>query len=278
MKQKARCFLTSGEFFFMMIITSKENPAVKQAGKLVSSAKTRKKENAFITEGLRLCRDVAQSGGVIRTAFMTEDFAQDFAEDAAIIRSAATHCFTVSDSIMQHLSDTETPQGVLCVCQKPDFSVLPERAGRFVVLENLGDPANVGAIARTAEALGADGLLISGGCDVYHPKALRASMGALLRLPVYEAETQDIVTHLHRLGVTTHAAVVYDADCSVTQTDFSNPCAVVIGNEANGITPDTAAACHSRITIPMAGRAESLNAAAAACILIWEMMNRGDVK
>ena len=259
----------------MMIITSKENPAVKQAAKLAASAKARKKEKAFMTEGLRLCRDVAQSGGVIRTAFLTEAFARDFAEDAAVITAAAQHVFTVSDGVMQHLSYTDSPQGVLCVCQKPDFSVLPQTAGRFVVLENVGDPANLGAIARTAEALGADGLLVSGGCDVYHPKALRASMGALLRLPVFEAEITAILAHLRSLGVTTHAAVVYDADCAVTQSTFDHPCAVIIGNEANGITPATAAACDSRITIPMAGRAESLNAAAAACILIWEMMGRG---
>ena len=262
----------------MMIITSKENPAVKQAAKLVASAKNRKKEKAFITEGLRLCRDVAQSGGGIRTAFMTESFVEDFGADADLIAAVSAHAFTVSDGIMQHLSDTDSPQGVLCVCQKPDFSALPQRAGRFVVLENVGDPANLGAIARTAEALGVDGLLVSGGCDVYHPKALRASMGALLRLPVYEAEMAHILTHLHALGVTTHAAVVYDADCAVTKVSFDRACAVIIGNEANGITPQTAAACNNRITIPMAGRAESLNAAAAACILIWEMTNRGGSK
>ncbi|MBR4867695.1 MAG: RNA methyltransferase [Clostridia bacterium] len=259
----------------MMIITSKENPVVKQAAKLVTNAKARKKEKAFITEGLRLCRDVAQSGGVIRTAFMTESFGQEFGEDAAVIAAASAHMFTVSDGVMQHLSDTDSPQGVLCICEKPDFLDLPQKAGQFVVLENVGDPANVGAIARTAEALGVDGLLVSGGCDVYHPKALRASMGALLRLPVYEAEITEILTHLHSLGVSTHAAVVYDADCAVTKMKFNNACAVIIGNEANGITPQTAKACNSRITIPMAGRAESLNAAAAACILIWEMTNRG---
>ncbi len=259
----------------MMIITSRENAVVKQAHKLATTAKTRKKEQAFIAEGLRLCRDVAQGDGVIRTAFMTQGFLTDFPQDATLIGQRAEHCFTVSDSIMQHLSDTDSPQGVLCVCQKPDFSKLPQQAGRFVVLENVADPANLGAIARTAEALGADGLLVSGGCEVYHPKALRASMGALLRLPVYEGDMEAILTRLGELGVTTYAAVVYDAQQAVTETQFGSACAVVIGNEANGITPQTASACDKTITIPMAGRSESLNAAAAACILIWEMMGRG---
>jgi TrmH family RNA methyltransferase len=259
-----------------MIITSKDNPAIKQALKLVSNTKARKKENAFVTEGLRLCRDVAQSGGVIRTAFMTQAFGEEHPEDAGAIASVAEHVFTVSEGILAHLSDTSTPQGVLCICGKPAFSALPKTAGRFVVLENVSDPANVGAIARTAEALGVDGLFLSGGCDAYHPKALRASMGALLRLPVYEAPIDEILSHLKDLQVTTYAAVVYDADDTVTHTRFPTACAVVIGNEANGITPDTAATCDTKITIPMAGRAESLNAAAAACILIWEMTGRGD--
>lgn len=259
----------------MMIITSKENPVIKQAHKLATSPKARKKEQAFMTEGLRLCRDVAQSDGVIRTALMTEKFAQDFPADATLISHAATHCYTVSDSILQYLADTDSPQGVICICQKPDFSELPHQPGRFVLLEQVADPANLGAIARTAEAMGVDGLLVSGGCEVYHPKALRASMGALLRLPVYEGEMASMLSHLRRLGVATYAAVVYGADIPVNQADFDRPCGVVIGNEANGITRETAQQCDARITIPMAGRSESLNAAAAACILIWEMTGRG---
>ena len=259
-----------------MIITSKDNPAVKQAKKLVSNQLARKNENLFVTEGLRLCRDAAQSGGAIHTAFMTPSFAEQNSADAALLQSVAAQVLVVSDGVLQHLTDTQTPQGVLCLCKKPAFSALPQTAGRFVVLENVSDPANVGAIARTAEALGVDGLFLSGGCDAYHPKALRASMGALLRLPVYEAPIDQILSHLKGLQVTIYAAVVYDADDTVSNTCFPAACAVVIGNEANGITPDTAAACDTKITIPMAGRAESLNAAAAACILLWEMTGRGE--
>jgi TrmH family RNA methyltransferase len=258
-----------------MIITSKENSIIKQTKKLAQNSKTRKKEGAFVAEGLRLCRDVAQCGGVILSAFMTEAFTASFAEDAAVIAQNAQHVFTVSQGVLAHLADTDSPQGVLCVCQKPNFANLPQQGGRFVILENVGDPANLGAIARTAEALGVDGLLISGGCDPYHPKALRASMGALLRLPVYENSMEEILGCMQNLQVPTFAAVVYNADCKAGEVPFQGHCAVVIGNEANGITEKTAKACDTRITIPMAGRAESLNAAAAACILIWEMTGRG---
>lgn len=258
-----------------MIITSKDNPIIKQASKLSSGSKARKREQAFVAEGLRLCRDVMQNHGKVRTAFMTEDFLAAFPREGAMAARAATHCYRVSDAVMRHLSDTDSPQGILCVCEMPVFGRLPDRPGRYVLLEQVADPANVGAIARTAEALGIDGLLLAGGCDVYHPKSLRASMGALVRLPVYQADMESILTCMRQLQVPTYAAVVDRADSRVTDIPFGEACAVVIGNEANGITAKTAAACTGRITIPMAGRAESLNAAAAACILIWEMTGRG---
>ncbi len=144
-----------------------------------------------------------------------------------------------------------------------------------MLLEQVADPSNLGAIARTAEAMGIDGLCISGGCDPYHPKALRASMGALLRLPVYSGEMEELLNRMNTLQVPTYAAVVKNAHFPVSQVDFSGACGVVIGNEAGGITPKTANACTATVTIPMAGRAESLNAAAAACVLIWEMTGRG---
>lgn len=258
-----------------MMITSKENPTVKLVKKLLSAAKYRKREGAFVMEGLRLCRDAAQNGVVISATLVTEAFVSDFPEDFAEIEAASKTCFTVSESIMNTLSDTPSPQGVVCVCNIPSFEPLPVKAGKFVLLEQVADPSNLGAIARTAEAMGIDGICISGGCDPYHPKALRASMGALLRLPVYSGEMQDILACMNTLQVPTYAAVVKNADYGVGQVDFTGPCGVVIGNEAGGITLETRQRCTNTVTIPMAGRAESLNAAAAACVLIWEMTGRG---
>lgn len=258
-----------------MIITSKDNTTVKQVKKLLSAAKYRKRECAFVMEGLRLCRDAAQNGVIISATLVTERFIADFSEDFKEISAASQTCLTVSESIMNTLSDTPSPQGVLCVCEIPSFEAMPSKAGKFVLLEQVADPSNLGAIARTAEAMGIDGLCISGGCDPYHPKALRASMGALLRLPVYSGEMKELLNCMSTLQVPTYAAVVKNAEYGVGQVDFTGPCAVVIGNEAGGITPETTKNCTNTITIPMAGRAESLNAAAAACVLIWEMTGRG---
>ncbi len=258
-----------------MIITSKDNPIVKQVKKLLSAAKYRKREGAFVMEGLRLCRDAAQNGVIISATLVTEKFVADFPKDFAEIEGASKAGFIVSESIMNTLSDTPSPQGVICVCEIPSFEALPTKGGKFVLLEQVSDPSNLGAIARTAEAMGIDGLCISGGCDPYHPKALRASMGALLRLPVYSGEMDKILQHMKDLQVKTYAAGVKNADFPVGGVNFEGPCAVVIGNEAGGITPNTVRRCTNTITIPMAGRAESLNAAAAACVLIWEMTGRG---
>lgn len=262
----------------MMIITSKENPTIKQVHKLLSAGKYRKREGCFVAEGLRLCRDVALTGGEIRIALMTPSFREGFGEDARFIEEHATLTYTVSDSVFAYLSDTVTPQGVLCVCALPGFLAMPQKPGKYVILENVADPGNLGAISRTAEALGVDGLLLSGGCDVYHPKALRASMGALLRLPVYGGDMPQLLSCMKQLGVPTYAAVVTGYEKGIDQVDFTGPCAVVIGNEAGGITKETADGCDMRVTIPMAGRAESLNAAMAACILVWEMTGRGGAK
>lgn len=160
-------------------------------------------------------------------------------------------------------------------------SALEERpttsAQKLLLLENIQDPANLGAMSRTAEALGISGLLVIGGCDVYSPKALRASMGALLRLPVEVAGTTaedsiSVLQNAEALGFRTYASTPAADAVPVTTVDFSGPVLCVVGNEANGVTPQTMDTCTARVTIPMEGRAESLNAAAAGAILMWEMV------
>ncbi len=261
----------------MMMITSKDNATVKQLHKWVADPRARRKDGVLVAEGLRLCEDALQSGARPILAAVTPAFAAANAAVTAALAAASDAAVTVSDDVMRRLTDTATPQGVVCVCRRPAYGDLPSSAGRFVVLEGVADPANVGAVARTAEALGLTGLLLCGGCEAYSPKALRASMGALLRLPVYEAPVEQALARLHSLSVTTYAAVVRGAERSLTDCRFSPASAVVIGNEANGLTAATAAACTLRASIPMAGRAESLNAAAAAALFMWEMV-RSEVK
>lgn len=267
----------------METITSVKNERVKAAAKLLSSAKARREQGLFVLEGLRLCMDVVRSGLRCAELFVSEEFCTKHGEEYEALAACSDEVFFVNDAVLEKLSDTRTPQGVCCVVRMAaPASLLSGEvpAAKLLLLENVQDPANLGAIARTAEALGISGLLVSGGCDVYAPKALRASMGALLRLPVEvvdaSGEGSDPVLSLlekaEALGYKTYASTPAADAVPVTEADFSGPVLCVVGNEANGVTPETMAACAERVTIPMAGRAESLNAAAAGAILMWEMV------
>ena len=190
--------------------------------------------------------------------------------DVEEVCAAAGRCCCISDAVAQKLSDTPSPQGIFCVLPIPQPPVFGGR-GKYIGFENLADPSNLGAAARTAEALGLDGILLFGaGCDPYAPKAQRAAMGALVRLPVHTFPS--VAEFAARYpAVNTYAAVV-KGGIPVSQADFSAPCMVLIGNEANGLSEQAAALCTQRVTLPMYGRAESLNAAVAAAIFMWEMV------
>ena len=251
----------------METITSVKNERVKAAAKLTSSTKARREQGLFVLEGLRLCMDVVRSGLRCAELFVSEEFCKKHEAEYEALAAVSDEVFLVNDAVLEKLSDTRTPQGVCCVVRMAAPVSLLERAP-----------------ARTAEALGISGLLVSGGCDVYAPKALRASMGALLRLPVEVVDAGVVLSgegktpvppllkKAEALGFKTYASTPAADAVPVTEADFSGPVLCVVGNEANGVTPETMAACAERVTIPMAGRAESLNAAAAGAILMWEMV------
>lgn len=251
-------------------ITSRENQLVKDTARLLSSARARRQASQFVLEGLRLCRDAVRCGYAPQIVLFTERLHAAHPADVEEICAAAGKCYCISEAIAEKLSDTPAPQGVFCLLQIPPALPFGGR-GKYIGLENLADPSNLGAVARTAEALGMDGLLLFGaGCDPYAPKAQRAAMGALVRLPVYSFTDFAAFAEKHP-GVRTFAAVVKDG-LPVAQADFSPPCMVLIGNEANGLSSQTQALCSAQLTLPMPGRAESLNAAVAAAILMWEMV------
>ena len=141
-------------------------------------------------------------------------------------------------------------------------------------LEDIQDPSNLGTVLRTAEALGIGGVILTRGCcDVYSPKVLRGSMGAVFRLPMALVETMPpAVNALEHKGFVAMAAVPDREAEPITHVRFSSPSIVLVGNEGNGLKPETIRACQRRVTIPMLGRAESLNASVAASLLMWEMM------
>ena len=170
------------------------------------------------------------------------------------------------------LSDTVNPQGVVSICAIPKFDKL-DNSGLYLALEKTADPSNLGAIARSAEAFGVKGIYISSeSCDPYSPKSLRAGMGALLRLPIIVCE--DILSTCKELklgGASLYASVVSGDALDVKDLTPSEYSVLLIGNEANGLSSDIVD-ISEKVTIKMQGRAESLNASAAAAVLIWEFL------
>lgn len=257
------------------VITSRDNAQIKKAAKLAVSSRSRRENGLFVVEGVRLCMDALATGLSVSVLFYTPRAAERYPDAVEALRAAAEEAYETAPPAFQKMSDTVSPQGVLCLCKipaRPGLEAL-DPAGRYAVLEHIGDPANLGAVARTAEALGIDGLVMSPDCcDPYSPKTLRAGMGALFRLPLFI--TEDFGTYLDSMkakGIALYAALPRQDVQRVTEIVFGPGSAIVIGNEGNGLTAETEARCHP-VTIPMAGRAESLNAAAAAAILMWELL------
>lgn len=261
---------------YMKVITSRKNSIIRHAADIALSSEKRQEERLFFIEGARLCEDAARSGVRITAAFFTETALEKYAEYISEVKAQAAECFEVSQHVAELLSQTKTTQGVFCLCEMPKGESC-ELAGKWIALENLQNPLNLGATMRTAEALGLAGVILSGeSCDVYSPKSLRASMGAVFRMPVVSfSSSAEMIAELKSKGFDVYAAVPCAVDGGTVERlgelSFPENAAVIVGNEGSGLMPETIAACKG-VTIPMKGRAESLNAAAAAAIIMWEMV------
>lgn len=257
-------------------LSAKNNEKIKAAIAVRDSSKSRRQSGLFFLEGARLCSDAALSDVSVYRAFFTESALEKYADKCNLIAEKADECFEISDEIADRMSDTQSSQGVFCLCRmnntsdkKIDFN------GKYIMLENVQDPSNFGAVSRTAEALGVSGLIVCSGCDIYNPKALRASMGSSLRLNIITCENAvEFIEKANANGMLTLASTPSDSAVNVNDVQVDGGVVCVVGNEGNGITEATMNACKKKITIPMGGRAESLNAATAAAILIWEMVRK----
>lgn len=257
---------------FDIVINAKNNPKIKEVKALLTSSKDRKNSGLFVVEGVRLCCDALLSGCEIQSVFCTENCAEKYADEIKFLRDGCKAFYTVGNDVLKSISDTVTPQGVVCTVKMKQNSFEYEKGKKYIALDTIQNPDNLGAISRTCEALGLDGMVVFGGCDIYNPKALRASMGALFRLPVCICQSlENEIDKCKKMGINVFATVPDRDAKSVTTVDFSKDVMCVIGNEGNGVSKEIIEKCTDRITIKMDGRAESLNAAAAASIIMWEM-------
>ena len=262
-----------------MEITSRDNRLIKEYRRLSKETRFRRESCRFAVEGARLCADAALTGVAIPAAFLTAHAREQYPEQTAAVIAAAEAVYDISEPLARHMGETTSPQGVFCIATLPPQPKTAEHlpsGGRFAALEKVQDPGNLGTMIRTAEAFGLSGVLLSDGCcDPYSPKVLRASMGGVFRLPLYSAG--DLAVTLPRLAERGFcpAACVVEASAQPVQTaGLGDGVIAVIGNEGNGLRPETVAACPLKITVPMAGRAESLNASMAAGIIFWEMVRK----
>lgn len=259
-------------------ITGKNNERIKKVHRLATSSAERAGMGLFVLEGLRLCRDAALNGVTASELYFTEHALEKHAGDIELLMLNTERSYCVTDELFNKMSTTDSSQGVCAVYSSDVLQAItaPDPRGRYIACENVADPANLGAISRTAEALGLNGMILLGHCcDRLNPKALRASMGALMRLPVVSmADTVAAVQSMQANGMRVFASVVTPAATPIDSVSFADGDVVIIGNEANGITEATASISNECITIPIRGRAESFNAAAAAAILMWELAER----
>lgn len=255
-----------------LLITSKTNPKIKELKELTNKASARRSAGVFVCDGARLCKDAEKSGIRIASVFVTEKCREKYFDDIQPVLASAENVYFVSEEVMRFVSDTVSPQGIICTASMQTGGFKPQKRKRYIALDCVQNPDNLGAVIRTAEALGIDGVIISGGCDIYNPKALRASMGSVFRMPVTVADSLTaVIEEYKKTGIRTFASVVSGAAKDITEAEFSKGALTVIGNEGNGVSPEVQAVCDEKITIVMRGRAESLNAAQASSIIMWEM-------
>lgn len=255
-------------------ITARTNDKIKYAVRLGESASLRKEAGEFFLEGARLCFDAVQTGIEIKQAFFTAKALWKYADYVEDIIAKSGICYEISAEVSQKLSGTENSQGVFCICSMKNRqeNVNLNPCGKYLALENLQDPSNLGAICRSAEAIGLDGLIVSGGCDIFNPKALRAAMGSSLRMNVISTDNlEEFILNANGKGFLTLASTPRSTAEDIRTVSMEGGVVCCVGNEGSGLSQQVIDACKKQVVIPMKGRAESFNASAAAAILAWEL-------
>lgn len=260
------------------MITSASNAQIKKVQQILKKSKVRREEQVFAVEGIKMFREAP--GDRIQKVYLSETFGQK--EECREILSEKGLAFDsdrveiVDDRVFKGLSDTVTPQGVLCLVRM-GCCTLEEMLGKetqplLMILEDLQDPGNLGTIIRTAEGAGVTGIILSKtSVDVYNPKVIRSTMGSVYRMPVLYTESiiHEILPALKQRGIVTYAAHLR-GKCDYYEENYSSGTAFFIGNEGNGLTDELSGRADVLIRIPMLGQVESLNAAMASGILMYE--------
>jgi TrmH family RNA methyltransferase len=244
-------------------ITSRKNPLIAHIRSLLKDRSYRRETGEFVCDGVKLLEEAVKWGAALTCVISTEGMEVDVPEGCRSVE--------VPRDLMAALSPMKAPQGVLFTCAVPELST-PERleAGTWLALEGLQDPGNVGTIWRSASAFDARGLLLLRGCaDPYGWKAVRSSMGAVFRLPVWEVSAQELARLCRESGLPLWGTALREDTVDLRQLP-EGPCVLAVGSEGRGLSEELLALCHRTVKIPMNPGCESLNAAMAATVALWE--------
>lgn len=252
------------------MITSTSNQQVKQIIQLQKKSKLREKEQVFIVEGRKMFEEAKS---FLKKVYMTEDFYEEHKNIPSYFEEMDYEL--VTDSVMKSMSDTMTPQGVLALAKMPKYNLedmVKKDRVTLLLLENLRDPGNLGTIIRTAEGAGVTGIIMSKeSVDIFNPKVIRSTMGAIYRMPfIYVENFKKTMEYLQQQKVIIYASHLKGKN-DYDEERYGEKTAIIIGNEANGITEETAEMADVLVKIPMEGSVESLNAAVASAILVYEV-------
>ena len=252
------------------MITSTSNPQVKRLLQLQKKSKARNEEGVFIVEGLRMFAEVPKER--VEKVYVSETLYNKKKHELNWLENPFE---ILSDNVFKHVSDTQTPQGVLCIVKQKRYDVdalLDIENPHFMVLDNLQDPGNLGTIVRTAEGAGVDAVFMSKDCvDIYNPKTIRSTMGSIYRMPtIYIEDTVKLLELFKEKGIKSYAAHL-DGKNFYDKEDYCIGTAILIGNEGNGLRDEVANCADIWVRIPMEGQVESLNAAIAASVFMFEV-------
>lgn len=254
-------------------ITSLSSPLIKEA---IKEKKNRRQNNIFI-EGLRLLETAVDSGGEINRVFYTKTFKSENEKFLSQISRKSNDLIETTDNILSRLSDTETPQGIVAIASYMPFQLHELKLKTMpllVVADGIQDPGNLGTIIRTSDAAGADAVIVlQGTCDVFMPKAIRSTAGSIFNIPVVYSDRDDLIRWLKEKQISLFVTDVIASE-TVYDLDLSRPLAFVFGNEAHGASEGIKDKADAVLSIPILGRAESLNVASSAAICLYEAVRQ----
>jgi TrmH family RNA methyltransferase len=253
------------------VIASRDNQRVLAARRL-QLRKHRERERRFLIEGPHAVEEALVWSAPVTEVFHLWDGAGRAVDRVvALARERGIPCVPVTRPVLESLDSTETPQGVVAVSERVDVGLETVPTGLVPVLVEVQDPGNLGAILRSADAAGSAGLVVTAGSvDLYNPKAVRSSAGSVFHLPVArDVRPEAVVSELRRRGIRIVAAAA-DGRESVFTSNLTGPVAVLFGNEARGLPDEVAAQADTTVRVPIEARAESLNLAAAATVILFE--------